>query len=791
MNPCSPASLCLGLLAVFAWVGFRIDAAVVHVKSDAVAGGNGTSWATAYSNLQDALLYSTSGDEVWVAAGMYYPDYGDAVFQGDRYESFNLKDGVALYGGFVGTETLRAQRNPTTNETVLSGEIGTMSDGSEDSIHVVFADAVGITTVLDGFTVIGGSAETGTGEYSQGGGIFIQDASPKITGVTFQDNQAYSGGAAYITGSTSAPVFSGCTFIDNSAFYDGGAVYSLNSNASFPNCTFSLNYALDGQGGGIFATGTGALLISYSTFSDNQAVYGGGGITASSASPSILSSSFSTNTCTSGSGGALEVDTGTPSITGCTFTANTTSYAGGALALWSASPTIQSCSFSSNQDSGQYGGGAVFSYLSGAIFSGCAFEGNFSNYGGAVYVIDGSPSFSNCAFSNNTQSDDTVTGGGGGIFNYNGTPTLYGCSFTYNSAKTGAGMYNYFSATKASNPALKGCMFSDNSTLASGQGGAIASWNAHPTIHSCTFTNNTANLGGALWHESTSVGGSLANCLFIGNSATNSGGAVYCPPYTVNCTFTGNQAAFGAAIYDTAGKSLANCILYGNTATTQGNPIGGTTLLISYSLVENGYTGTGNISFAPTFANASASDYSLAPGSPGIDTGNNASLPADLLDLDGDLDTSETLPLDRNGDDRVFNSLVDMGAYEYISLDIDNDGMLDSWEVQHGLDTDADDSGNDPDGDSYTNLQEYLLGTDPLDSSDRFASEEAVDQGNGDYLLSWGSIPGKGYIVQSSEDLTIWTDASSVLTATETITSTTVSITPGLSKAFFRVLLDQ
>ncbi len=197
MNPCSPASLCLGLLAVFACVGFRIDAAVVYVKSDAVAGGNGTSWATAYSNLQDALLYSTSGDEVWVAAGMYYPDYGDAVFQGDRYESFNLKDGVALYGGFVGTETLRAQRNPTTNETVLSGEIGTMSDGSEDSIHVVFADAVGITTVLDGFTVIGGSAETGTGEYSQGGGIFIQDASPKITGLSFNDKTANTGGAEY------------------------------------------------------------------------------------------------------------------------------------------------------------------------------------------------------------------------------------------------------------------------------------------------------------------------------------------------------------------------------------------------------------------------------------------------------------------------------------------------------------------------------------------------------------------------------------------------------------------
>ncbi|MFP8876133.1 MAG: hypothetical protein VCB99_04305, partial [Myxococcota bacterium] len=87
-------------------------------------------------SVQDALLYSETGDEIWVAAGTYYPDYGDAVFEDDRFAAFELKSGVSLYGGFAGTETQRGQRDPDANETILSGAVGTLTDGSEDSVHV-------------------------------------------------------------------------------------------------------------------------------------------------------------------------------------------------------------------------------------------------------------------------------------------------------------------------------------------------------------------------------------------------------------------------------------------------------------------------------------------------------------------------------------------------------------------------------------------------------------------------------------------------------------------------------
>jgi hypothetical protein len=161
-----------------------LNAQTIHyVKADGT--GNGTSWNDAAGNIQDMIDNASSGDELWVAAGIYYPvkQTSETDIQS---KTFLLKDGVHLYGGFAGNETdidSRAQSdmdgNGTvdawefTNETILSGNIDdipdvwewekdswgwSVSNNSGNSNKVVTCPVeVANETVLDGFTVSGGN----------------------------------------------------------------------------------------------------------------------------------------------------------------------------------------------------------------------------------------------------------------------------------------------------------------------------------------------------------------------------------------------------------------------------------------------------------------------------------------------------------------------------------------------------------------------------------------------------------------------------------------------------------
>ena len=79
-------------------------AKVVYVDDNASSGGDGTSWATAYKYLQDALADVNATDEIWVAEGTYKPDQGAGKTAGDRLATFNLVNGIDMYGGFIGSE---------------------------------------------------------------------------------------------------------------------------------------------------------------------------------------------------------------------------------------------------------------------------------------------------------------------------------------------------------------------------------------------------------------------------------------------------------------------------------------------------------------------------------------------------------------------------------------------------------------------------------------------------------------------------------------------------------------
>ncbi len=242
---------------------------------------------------------------------------------------------------------------------------------------------------------------------------------------------------------------------------------------------------------------------------------------------------------------------------------------------------------------------------------------------------------------------------GGGMYNENSSPTVTNCRFIANHAYySGGAMYNY-----RSSPAVTRCTFVDNITYMGG--GAVNNDVGNPVFADCLFSGNDSGYyGGAMY--SSSANPVLTNCVFSSNRATYDGAGLYNHlghPRIVNCTFANNVIGSptdngGGAMYNRdSSPTVVNCILWGNS----GDQITGNRGTVTYSDVQGGWAGAGNINLDPRFA--SAGDYHLVAGSPCIDAGTNSpagGLPA--TDLEGN-----PRPADGNGDGRP---VADMGAYE-------------------------------------------------------------------------------------------------------------------------------
>ncbi|MFH0779013.1 MAG: cadherin, partial [Candidatus Eisenbacteria bacterium] len=243
------------------------NADVIYVDADATGADDGTSWTHAFVNLQSALASADSSDEVWVAQGTYVP--GDSA---DRLASFELRSGLAIYGGFAGTETLREQRDVQANQVILSGDIGVPLDSADNSYHVVGAENVDSTAMLDGFLIEGGNANL-AGPEAFGGGICIYQGNPTLANLVFSANSSrHNGGGMY--GYSSSPTLTNVIFRNNSALDDGGGICSEYGDPLLTNVLFEDNTA--DQGGGMYSYFGRPELVN-ATFHDNFATHGGGG----------------------------------------------------------------------------------------------------------------------------------------------------------------------------------------------------------------------------------------------------------------------------------------------------------------------------------------------------------------------------------------------------------------------------------------------------------------------------------------------------------------------------------
>lgn len=329
---------------------------------------------------------------------------------------------------------------------------------------------------------------------------------------------------------------------------------------------------------------------------------------------------------------------------------------GGGMLNIDSSPTVTGCIFTANAAIG-YGGG-MYNQGGSPIVTNCTFFNNTASFGGGMYNLWGSPIAAGCTFNENS-----ANARGGGMYNSHSSPAVTTCIFSGNSATTneGGGMYN-----DNSSPTLKHCLFSGNSA---NSGGAMSNVYSSSAVINCQFTGNSAeSSGGGIHNHSGSS--SFINCIFIDNTTGGFGGAMFnvnsSSPILVNCTLTRNSGLYGSGIVNwSSTPSLKNCIVWGNFVKfgyAQIHNEMGSTTTVTYSNIQGGYSGTGNKNVDPLFVNAAGGNARLSAGSPCINAGSNAAVPAGvLMDLDGHF--------------RVVNAVVDMGAYEYyadVPLDIHN-----------------------------------------------------------------------------------------------------------------------
>lgn len=399
----------LSLCAVSLFDGFA-DASVRYVRPSAPAGGDGLSWATAYNDLAPALAAAhanTTITELWVAVGTYLPTQ---IFEGDpRNKSFLLRKDLAILGGFNGSETLAAERDPVTNICTLSGDIGAPGDASDNSYHVVrtlsSSSISGLTAVLDGFVITGANANV---NFNNVGGALLADGLCTLRRCRLVGNVASQRGAGVYT---QVPlVFEGCDFEQNQNAGVGAAAVQFEGNGgtlTFTECAFRLN---SGNAGAVRCQGA---VFTDCVFEDNVGT-GPGAIAwygNNAQNLTLRGCTFRSNVASFNAGAILAISAGSLKVIDSVFEANsaTTDGAGAIFRQqWNLSDVVVNTQFLGNIGVGSNGGGAIRD--GEIVFQNCVFSGNKALVGGAIASQSTQP-IVNCTFAGNS-----ATNGGAAIY---------------------------------------------------------------------------------------------------------------------------------------------------------------------------------------------------------------------------------------------------------------------------------------------------------------------------------------------------------------------------------------
>ncbi|MEZ0578691.1 Ig-like domain-containing protein [Nocardioides sp. MH1] len=367
---------------------------IVYVVEGGAGTQDGSSWANG-KQLFQATADAVAGQELWVKAGNHVP--GDLGLGAH----FQLKSGVAIYGGFDGTETSRAQRDPAANVTVLNGDVD--GDGTEmsNSSHVVIGTDTDDTAILDGFTIENGYAGAFNTPEERGAGIYLDNSDARLSNLSIIDNQAVV----------------------------GAGLWALDSNPHLTDVTMSGNHA-GKDAGGIWISG-GSLTMDRVTMSGNSSLYSGGAIVAGGTEVTITGSTITGNTAngegqiTTNGGGGIYAENGSLTVRDTTLSGNSIGGVGGAIYYKDFANTY------------------VLDLANVAIKGNKAINGWWQGVGGGVYIDFGKSKLTDVVLSGNkaaleagavfnrgdmTLTNTTIAGntspGAGGIRNEGVTPVI-------------------------------------------------------------------------------------------------------------------------------------------------------------------------------------------------------------------------------------------------------------------------------------------------------------------------------------------------------------------------------
>ena len=630
--------------------------ATYYVVPGGAGSKNGTSWANAYADVQTAIDSASSdgGGEVWIAKGTY--KHGSEM---------TMKNNVAIYGGFAGTETSKDQRVEG-NNTILDGE------GKYRVFYNYYTSSNKLTNSakLDNVTIQNGYASYG------GAGMCNNYASPEITNCTFSGNSAsHYGGGMY--NDSSSPVLTNCTFSGNSAG-DGGGMYNTNSSPILTNCTFTNNSA--GSGGGMYNLYSSPSLTNCILWG-NTASYSGNEISNlnSNSNPTIDTCiikggkdgiygsdycTFTTEPITAdpklmplgnygGSVKTCPVGAGSSAIGAGKVVESVTADARGFVR--STTPTIGACeyqnkltvaSISTSEGYLKYSSSYEFTlnvnvpdvdgtftyqwYKDGVAIAGATFSSyktsqsaETSKY--TVVVSDGSSSITSSEIAIETVDIPRYYVSTEGSSENDGLSWATAKSDVQEAIDLASeyygievwiakGTYKHGSAMTMKNGVAiyggfagtetsKDQRVSGNNTILDGEREYRVFYNNYTSSNKLT---NSAKL------DNVTIQNGYAN----GSNSSDKYGAgmynYYASPEITNCTFTNNSASGGGGMYNyySSSPTLTNCILWGNTATSSGNEIYTTSNsnpTIDTCIIEGGYSSYG------TYTNIITSDPKLMP----------------------------------------------------------------------------------------------------------------------------------------------------------------------------------